>query len=214
MAILKPPARIKLLLASAAVMILAAPIAQAGPEHAPRGFPAADTNQDGIISKAEFMAVSGRRFMMMDHNQDGLLSSDEQRKMVARRHKDKRSKAVFDAIDNNHDGMISRAEFEAHMAKKDARMKKHRENAQIEHDRRVKGRADMPPDHDKMKRYMKDHGSMGHWKRFDANQDGLISRAEYDAGAEVMFERLDVNDDGQLSQGEGRHRKRPEPDNR
>ena len=44
--------------------------------------------------------------------------------------------------------------------------------------------------------------------RLDADGDGLISRAEYDAMGAKLFDRMDANDDGVLTKGEGRHGKR------
>ena len=39
----------------------------------------ADTNNDGLLSKAEFMAVQEKRFADMDANKDGNISRDEMR---------------------------------------------------------------------------------------------------------------------------------------
>lgn len=39
----------------------------------------ADTNNDGLLSKAEFMAVQEKRFADMDTNKDGNISRDEMR---------------------------------------------------------------------------------------------------------------------------------------
>lgn len=44
------------------------------------------------------------------------------------------------------------------------------------------------------------HGMLG----FDANGDGVLTRAEFDAGRETNFGRLDANGDGQLSREERR----------
>ena len=41
----------------------------------------------------------------------------------------------------------------------------------------------------------------------DANGDGVISRAEYDASTEALFDRMDANGDGVLTKGEGKKRK-------
>lgn len=38
----------------------------------------------------------------------------------------------------------------------------------------------------------------------DANNDGVLTRAEFDAGQTALFARLDANNDGQLTREEGR----------
>jgi len=42
----------------------------------------------------------------------------------------------------------------------------------------------------------------------DTNEDGFITRAEFDAATEAMFTRLDANADGVLTEGEGRKKRR------
>jgi Ca2+-binding EF-hand superfamily protein len=44
------------------------------------------------------------------------------------------------------------------------------------------------------------HGMLG----FDANNDGTLTRAEFDAGRQASFQRLDANNDGQLTREERR----------
>ena len=44
---------------------------------APHGILDADTNKDGAVSRAEFVAMNAARFVRMDKNQDGRLSFEE-----------------------------------------------------------------------------------------------------------------------------------------
>ena len=78
----------KVLLSSLALSVLALPVLAednparlGGPEgHGPRGMEKmlnADTDGDGMLSKAEFMAVHEKRFDEMDSNHDGKVSKDE-----------------------------------------------------------------------------------------------------------------------------------------
>ena len=77
-----------------------------------------DTNKDGQLSKAEFMAAApqvsattptgANLLAQLDKNKDGKVSADEFRMPVLER---------FDAIDTNHDGIISPAEREAAQAR-------------------------------------------------------------------------------------------------
>ena len=73
-----------------------------------------DTNKDGVLSKAEFMAAAPQAssatpngaaiVTQLDKNKDGKVTADEYRGPVLTR---------FDAIDTNHDGVISAAERQA-----------------------------------------------------------------------------------------------------
>ena len=77
-----------------------------------------DTNKDGQLSKAEFQAAAaippatpanGANILaQLDKNKDGKVSADEYRAPILSR---------YDAIDTNHDGVISEAERKAAEAK-------------------------------------------------------------------------------------------------
>jgi hypothetical protein len=97
----------------------------------------ADTNHDGKISRAEFIAARGARFTQMDANHDGSLQASERPHW------------------GDHDGAAAQS-------------------------------ASTP----------------AHANRGDANGDGVISRAEYDAQGGHQFDRLDTDHDGFLSQAE------------
>lgn len=54
-------------------------------------------------------------------------------------------------------------------------------------------------------------GHRGGLFQSDSNSDGVVTRAEFDAGRDAMFARLDANSDGQLARDEmraGRHGRR------
>ena len=94
-------------LAGASAMALAAPEG-----HGPMArLKAADTNGDGLISKAEAEAALprlARHFDQIDTNRDGQLSPEE----LKAAHQNMKN-AMFDRMDANHDGVISREEFNA-----------------------------------------------------------------------------------------------------
>ena len=46
-------------------------------DHSKKMMERVDTNSDGMVSKAEFMAKHEEKFAMMDKNSDGMLSKDE-----------------------------------------------------------------------------------------------------------------------------------------
>ena len=91
------------------------------------GLMRADTNNDGMISKAEATAQATTRFDAMDANHDGVLSPDERKgpggRMIARAGGDggtmtradylAQADKRFDRIDTNHDGQLSREELGA-----------------------------------------------------------------------------------------------------
>jgi Ca2+-binding EF-hand superfamily protein len=96
--------------------------------------------------------------------------------------------AMFAMADTNHDGAVSRAEFDAARA---ARF----EQLDADHNG-VLSASEMP------------HwggpqaAASGHGVRGDANNDGSVSRAEWDAESARMFARLDTNNDGSISPAE------------
>ena len=73
---------------------------------------AMDTNGDGQVSKAEYVAYQTQkaetRFAQMDKNNDGLLSSGELQTRHHRGHHN--GKRLFNRLDKNGDGVISRDE--------------------------------------------------------------------------------------------------------
>jgi len=98
-------------IASAAAVAVAAPEGHGGMAR----LKAADTNGDGLISKAEAQAALPRlyaHFDQIDTNQDGQISPEELR--AARQQV---RNAMFDRMDANHDGVISRDEFNAFHAR-------------------------------------------------------------------------------------------------
>ena len=46
------------------------------------------------------------------------------------------------------------------------------------------------------------HDKMGHWKEADTNNDGVISKQEYQASQDKRFKDIDTSGDGNISQDE------------
>ena len=66
-------------------------------QHMQKRLKEVDTNADGNISKAEFMAQSEKRFAKMDANGDGQISPEERKQMhqqMQQKHQDRKNKSA------------------------------------------------------------------------------------------------------------------------
>ena len=101
-------------LAPASLLVLADSGGKGGHGHMAERLKAADTNGDGLISRAEAQAALPRlakHFDQIDVNHDGQISPEE----LKAAHQAMKN-AMFDRMDANHDGVISRDEFNAFQA--------------------------------------------------------------------------------------------------
>jgi len=189
--------RSKTLIVSGLTVLLLGGVAFANPE--------ADTDNNGVISKSEFLAHAQAKFDRADQNRDGYISRSEQDNARAS-HSAERQAKHFDRFDANGDGVITKDEFastaEAHKDGRRERRKEFREK------RDSTDRQDRMERRKAFKERRAEHGGKDRWERVDINGDDLISAQEYMSGAEKMFEFLDADGDGQLSKGEGRKRKK------
>lgn len=160
-----------------------------GPRHHGRHgmFSAADANADGVLTRQEFDAAHGAHFAEMDANTDGQVTREERR--AGRRERGHgrhgRRESHLAEADANGDGSITRDEFLAHPLAMFARLDVNNDGV-ISAAERPQG----PP-----------HGG-GHGGGPDADNDGRLSRAEFDARGAAMFDRLDANDDGRVTREE------------
>jgi len=95
----------------------------------------------------------------------------------------------FDEIDTNHDGFVSREEY---TAAEDKRFQEFDTN----HDGKIdpKEIASSPP---LMERNLRTAERMA--KQWDANGDGIVTRAEFDASAKERFDKQDKDKTGKLA---------------
>ena len=169
--------------------------------------PKADLNNDGQVTQAEFMTAATTRFVTADTNADGILTKDE-RKSARHAKRELRASKRFAAIDANGDGFISKDEYEAKRAERHGKMKAKRDingDGVVDELDREARRAKREARRAKREA----SGKKGAHKRranLDTNNDGVVTRAEYEVGTLAMFERLDVNGDGVLTKGEARKR--------
>ncbi|MFL0585802.1 hypothetical protein [uncultured Sphingomonas sp.] len=144
-----------------------------------RGPGAADTNRDGVVTRAEALAAADARFDRLDADKNGKLTAGEHRGRrggaeaeVTREQFRERAGQRFDRMDANKDGRIDAAERQAMRDK-------------------WKG-----------KRGGRHGGGMGMMMGADANRDGVLTKAEAVAAAGAMFDRVDTNRDGRIDAAE------------
>ena len=182
-------------------------------KHVREMFERLDTNHDGFITKDEVEAFDakmmhgmqmGERFKQAQMEEDGHGPAFAPRDRAA----------LFDKLDANHDGMISRQEFMA------AKPEVHERRVEIIRRDGPDG-TPMPPMEGmrgpegpgapgmqmrKVKFEM--HGSGGFGAHLfamaDTNHDGRVSLAEAEAAALAHFDRADLNHDGKVTPEERR----------
>ncbi len=133
------------------------------------------------LTRADAAARADARFDRMDADKDGKLT-EQDRAVRAKA----RSDRMFAALDADGNGQVSRAEFDGAREK---RME--RREARSERGPRGKGRMGHRGfGRDRM-------GGMG--GKIDADGDGVVTRAEFQAPALAMFDRTDANKDGTVT---------------
>ena len=186
----------KLILAAAA--LVAAPlVAQSTPMTMPVPGVQRDATHAGmgdhVHARADVIARTQRMFAMVDANHDGVLEEAEtataRKRWDGPRHAGASDasaggmpmdrNAMFDMMDGNRDGSISRDEFtKAHM--------------QMHHGKGMQ--AGMDGEH---------KGGMARmWTMADANHDGQVTLKEATDLSLQHFDRMDTNHDGQVSPDE------------
>lgn len=167
--------KMTLMLAATALAIPAAAAAQPGPR-APQG----------DVTLEQMQQRSTERFQRLDRNGDGQVTKAE---MEAQR--EARRDARFARMDTNNDGALTQAELET---ARDQRQKMRGERRGKRAERRGQpGQRGM--------RGMR-MGRGGGFDRLDANGNGSVTLAEFQAPQVERFQRIDANNDGTLTQAE------------
>jgi hypothetical protein len=149
-----------------------------------------DTNHDGFITKEEVEATHQKMAGMMGTH------DDFEKRFAAHRLPPPDRAAMFDELDANHDGSISRQEFVAGQPRlQERRVLIMREGG----DAGTSGAPGGPGT--KMRMHgMGIAGLSGHlFEMADTNHDNRVSLAEAQAAALAHFDRADVNHDGKIT---------------
>jgi len=95
-----------------AILALGTPaMAQMGQRDPMQALEEADSNGDGVITRAEFAAARAARFNQMDRNGDGAISRDDLGRLAKMRPQiGQRLDAMLAEADANHDGRLTREE--------------------------------------------------------------------------------------------------------
>ena len=165
-------------------------------KHVQSLFAKLDANRDGYVTREEAGSFHQRA---MDGVHKGMMMRGDIEKRLAEHGIEMGNRgAMFDRLDTNKDGNISRQEFTT------ARPKLRDERVIVMRDR-MRARADRGPGMMRMHR-MGGAGFGGHmFAMADANKDGRVSLAEAQGAALVHFDRADINRDGRITPDERRN---------
>lgn len=164
--------------------------------HVQKLFAKLDLNHDGFITKEELGTFHKKMAGTADMGHDMAQRLREHPSPMPDR------AAMFDKLDTNHDGVISRQEYMA------AQPQVRERQVFIMRD----GKAPGAPDQGEMPRMMRLHmqgagiqmgGFGGHlFEMADANHDGRVSLQEAEAAALAHFDKADLNHDAKITPDE------------
>ena len=96
----------------AAALLAASPAQAQTGDNATRGLQGADANRDGVVTREEYRAARASAFDRIDRNGDGWLDDrDLPKRRMARRRSGERLEPLLARLDGNRDGRVDEAEF-------------------------------------------------------------------------------------------------------
>jgi Ca2+-binding EF-hand superfamily protein len=199
---------------------MAGPLTRAGVQAMVQArFAMVDANRDGFVTREEAEARTafrrgrmGERMAARRGRMEARGGREEARGEDRQERIQERMSTRFDKLDANHDGSISRSEFDGAMA---ARAEHRREggpgmgNGRMGRGADREAMRDGAPRGGRMAHRGGGMGGMGGFganmlERLDSDHDGRVSLAEAQARALAMFDRADANRDGTVTQDERR----------
>lgn len=161
------------------------------------GLFAADANNDGTLTRAEYDAGRDALFTRLDADNNGELTREEMRQGWGHRGRGRGGRGGMHSLrgaDANNDGNITRDEFLARPIEMFDRLDAN-DDGVISADERPqrRERGERPARAERPER-----------PNPDTDGNGTISRAEFAAMGAAMFERLDANNDGSVTREEAR----------
>ena len=173
-----------------AVMTAGTALAQQAPNRSARG----DADNDGRVSRAEFVDARVARLTAIDTNRDGTISAEERRAAFATQ-RSERASARFAALDKDGNGALSREEFSA---PREARADRGERDGR--HGMRGP-RGGRGGDHAGHGGHRGGHrGGPGGGERGEAR--GPLAIADVQARLTARFDRIDANSDGYITADE------------
>jgi hypothetical protein len=133
---------------------------------------ALDTDKDGRISRAEAEAGKGKlaaRFDQMDVNKDGYLDRTDMQARMEQHRAD-----FFKGADTNKDGRVTRDEFIVEQGARSAERRQHR-------GQRAQAAGQQAPIRQAPSEQQRIEFAGNAFDRMDANKDGVLTQAEFDA---------------------------------
>jgi Ca2+-binding EF-hand superfamily protein len=180
-------------------------------QHIAKLFARLDANHDGFVTRDELEALHSTMMMGMGGMKRGMdaMSHGMHAMSVAPAMPMPDRAAMFDRLDTNHDGSISRSEYMA------AKPQIREQRTFVIRDGNASGAPGTPGEHNMMMRMPGMGRGMGHamgmgmggfgghlFEMADANHDGRVSLAEAQGAALAHFDRADLNRDGRITPDE------------
>lgn len=150
-----------------------------------------DTDNDGVVTKDEFSGTQDH-FTRLDQNEDGYIDEKETSALGSRWGK-RIGDRMMNRLDKDGDGSISMDEFPG----------------PEDHFTRLDQNSDGTIDESETPGRGLRHGKLGKRliQKFDTDEDGLVSKEEFEVGHANRFARMDLDGNGQIDQDEmPRHR--------